>query len=156
MGSESFKISESFRTSESTKVSKSPKKPELLEKSIKENTIDSTGNIELEEIISKWPELLKAAKQHNHHLVAILTSSKPIALEHSELTLEVPFVYHKKRISDKDTQKILKQISKSVFGRNFTFKSVINKELASKGSKENFSNEKIVEEIFNDEAEMEE
>ena len=68
----------------------------------------------------------------------------------------MPFVYHKKRISDKDTQKILKQISKSVFGRNFTFKSVINKELASKGSKENFSNEKIVEEIFNDEAEMEE
>src|SRR3989344_3702950 len=149
-------VSEKIKMSESPEIKKAGSITELSGKTHNESAETPQGELNFAGITDRWQELLKGAKKHNHHLVAILTSSKPIGLENNQLTIEVPFAFHKTRISDNETQKILKQMSKSVFGRNFAFKSVINKQLAEKVEKEKFSNEKIVEEIFNDEADKEE
>lgn len=135
-----------------TKSTVAKQTPNTVETKAVENNEETAKNYTLEQILGKWPQLLHEAKNYNHHLVAILTSSKPVAFADKVLTIEVPFVFHKKRVDDQDTQKIIKQMTKAVYGQSISIKSLINKQMPRKSSDEEpLSNEKIVEEIFNEE-----
>ena len=97
-------------------------------------------------ITEKWPDILTKAKDYNHFLTAILTGAR-LELNNGEILLKVTSSFHKKRVDNVETKKILLKIINDFTGENIDFQCIIQKENPKKESAIN--NEKIVEEIFN-------
>jgi hypothetical protein len=119
----------------------------LKEKSLEKKTninISNEGKFRL--INEKWSDILLKAKDYNHFLTAILTGAK-LELINGEIVLKVASSFHKKRIDNVDTKKILLKIISDLTGESIDFQCIIHKESPKRESSTN--NEKIVEEIFN-------
>jgi DNA polymerase-3 subunit gamma/tau len=97
-------------------------------------------------ITDKWTEILVKAKEFNHFLTAILTGAK-LELIDGEIILKVTSPFHKKRIDNAETKKILLKIISELTGESIDFQCIIYRENSTIKSSTN--NEKIVEEIFN-------
>ena len=97
-------------------------------------------------ISDKWTEILVKAKDFNHFLTAILTGAK-LELINGEIILKVTSPFHKKRIDNAETKKILLKIISDLTGESIDFQCIIYRETSIKKSSTN--NERIVEEIFN-------
>lgn len=119
----------------------------LKEKPIERRLETNMSNEEKFKLINeKWSDILLKAKDYNHFLTAILTGSK-LELDNGEIVLKVTSSFHKKRIDNIDTKKILLKIISDFTGESIDFQCIIHKESPKKES--SINNEKIVEEIFN-------
>jgi DNA polymerase-3 subunit gamma/tau len=102
---------------------------------------------EQEQLINdNWEKILLKAKDHNHFLTAILTGLK-IKLENGQIYFITQTSFHKQRLDNIETRKLLTKIINEICGINVDFKCIIDKSKTTKHTTQN--NEKLVEEIFN-------
>jgi hypothetical protein len=111
----------------------------------KREIINSSIEDKFKLINEKWSEILIKAKDYNHFLTAILTGAI-LEMNQEGIVLMVTSSFHKKRLDNAETKKILLKIINDLTGENIDFQCIIHKGNSKKDSIIN--NEKIVEEIF--------
>ena len=73
-----------------------------------------SGKLELNEVISKWSEIMEAIKPHNHSLEALLRATKPSGFDGESLILEVFYKFHKERLEVDRYRKIVEEVASKV------------------------------------------
>lgn len=71
---------------------------------------DKENVITLEQIQSKWKEVLTKTKECNHSLSAFLKMGKLVSWENDVLLLSFPFKFHQEKIKDIKNKKIIEEI----------------------------------------------
>ncbi|MFQ5492559.1 MAG: DNA polymerase III subunit gamma/tau [Candidatus Dojkabacteria bacterium] len=137
--------------------SQPPKAAETNESTLKsttkkKNRPNSSGSIvDMEELRSKWREVMKGAKSFNHQMVSFLTTAMVSGIEDNVIYLQVPFEFHKKRLEAKRSQDAMKEITMGIFGVELAMQCKVDKKLNKrKVKKGNDSNSDLVESVFSD------
>ena len=152
-------IKSEVQISPEVKITQAIKKDDLpekmgekeIEKNIeikKELTQKISSDIEgqFKKIKDNWSEILIKVREFNHFLTAILTSAK-LEIKDGVIVLGVNSTFHKKRLDNVETKKILQKIIQDLTGENIDFQCIIQKvDLKNDSS---INNEKMVENIFN-------
>jgi len=68
----------------------------------------------LEDVTSKWPEILKAVRPKNHSVEALLRATSPVAFDGEDLLLEVFYKFHKDKLETDRCRKIVEESVKDV------------------------------------------
>jgi DNA polymerase-3 subunit gamma/tau len=131
------------------KETKEAKEEVAVKEEVKINPANKINNPnvekQVEDLKKHWKGILDAAKKYNHFLTAILAK---VQLEADEgmVVFKVGSTFHKKRLENKETRKILSGLFTEQCGFDIDYKCII--ELAKNKDKENISNSKLVEEFF--------
>ncbi len=80
-----------------------------------------------DEVVKRWSEILEALKSHNHSIVGVLRSCKPVSLSKGVLTVESPYKFHTERLSDAAVQKALAEVIYNIVGLKVSVKPVLRK-----------------------------
>jgi DNA polymerase III subunit gamma/tau len=78
---------------------------------ISRKTSTAKGKFSLLDVQTKWQDILKAVRPHNHSIEALLRSTKPIEFDGDMLELEVFYKFHKDKL---ETDKCRVLVEKSV------------------------------------------
>lgn len=122
-------VAASEASEERTAVKKEVKKSGTLSESVaagKKFKID----LSMQQISSKWQEVLESIKRYNHSLASTLKLGK-LDKVHEDGALEIIFEhdFHSQRVNDNKNKKILEEVLKDIFGLDLTVKTVIVKNL---------------------------
>ena len=139
-----------------TTVNKTEKKVETLKreevkKVEKEVEIpEDAAPVNMDDMKDGWIKVIDESRSHNHHLVAMLSGAKIRQDENNgALQICVPYAFHKNRLTDAETRKILGEIFKKVYGKTVAYSCVIDKTLADKAKEiKSKGNEDLVEDIL--------
>lgn len=101
---------------------KSDKRETIGNTSGKEQVSSRSSNLTLEEILSKWPEILEKVKPLNHSVQAFLRATRPIAWEDGFLILEVFYKFHKDQLEKDQCRKIFEKVASEVLGSEVKMK----------------------------------
>jgi len=124
-----------------------PIKAELKPKQpLKTKGLQDIGK-QISELNEHWKAILNAAKKYNHFLTAILAKVQLESdSEEGVVVFKVGSTFHKKRLENKETRKILSELFQEHCGFDVDYKCII--ELEKSKDKEDKSNSKLVEEFF--------
>jgi len=95
--------------------------------------------ISLKKVKKNWDKLVKKSKDINHSLTALLTSSKPVGVEGSNLILEVFYPFHKERLESVRTRKLLDKLSEDTYGICLNVRCVVSLEKPKNNKKDNLT-----------------
>jgi len=98
------------------KEEKKEEKPE-----IKMNIGKPQARIKVEEVYSKWKELLAEVKPYNHSVEAFLRAARPVSVEGDRVEIEVFYKFHKERLEDNRNRKIVEKGLENVLGVPLVF-----------------------------------
>lgn len=99
------------------------------------------GNVQV--ILDKWQEILRVVRPFNHSVEGLLRSTKPVAFDGTNLTLEAFYVFHKDKLSEEKSRKIVEDAVAAVLEAP---KIVLNLVLGKAKPAEDLS--KVAESIF--------
>jgi len=91
-----------------------------------EKKIDSNPNISLEEINSRWDEVLTQIKRINHSLVLVIQASRPKEIIGSTLRLSTKYKFHKDRIEDISIKALIEKVLHNIFGKVLSIEAVVD------------------------------
>ena len=69
-----------------------------------------SGKIDVDQVRTKWQEILKAMRPHNHSLEALLRSCSPYGFEGNYLVLNVFYQFHKDRLEVDRHKKLVEEV----------------------------------------------
>lgn len=98
---------------------------------------------DIERVLSKWQEILRVVRPFNHSVEGLLRSTKPVAFDGTNLTLEAFYVFHKDKLSEEKSRKIVEDAVAAVLEAP---KIVLNLVLGKAKPAEDLS--KVAESIF--------
>lgn len=146
--------SETVKNEDKSKVKPNNKKSMRKSREVSLDTKnESSQNLDLEEITSRWDEVLKIAKDNNSQLAAMLIRAEIDGIDaDGKVVLNVPFKFHRKQLENKNTMLALGNITLEVYGNPLNFRYEVDEKLAAveDEKKDEESNIGIVEEIFGD------
>jgi len=87
------------------------------------------GNINKEQILEKWNEVLARVKQHNHSLSFILRVCQPKDINNNQLCLAFKYKFHKDRVSEINIKAIVEKVLQEVYRAPLTIEAVIDENL---------------------------
>jgi DNA polymerase III gamma/tau subunit len=90
----------------------------------------SKFNIQLEGVLSKWPQVLEKVKPLNHSVQAFLKASRPVSLEGDCLVLEVFYKFHKDQLEQDKCRKMVEQVCGQVFSTPIKLKFILSQKPA--------------------------
>ena len=90
----------------------------------------------LEEVITRWSEILEKVKPLNHSVQAFLRACRPIAFENGFLTLEVFYKFHKEQLETDKCRKIFEQVASEVISCPIKLKCTLGEKPQKKIEKE--------------------
>lgn len=102
----------------------------------------SVGNLELEKVVEKWPEILEGVKPLNHSVLAFLKAAKPLECKDGFLTLEVFYKFHKDQLEKETSRRIFEKVASEVLGGRVKLKCRLGE-----GKKEKLSEKLEQEEV---------
>lgn len=76
-------------------------------------------------VMDHWDEILIALKPHNHSIVGVLRSCRPLSVTDGILTIESPYKFHAERLSEQRTQTLLAEVVSHVVGLDVRIKAVL-------------------------------
>ncbi len=111
------------------------KEPAPAEKKTDETLPVAT--ISKDEILNKWPEVLKELKTYNHSISAFLKSCSFIDLRKNEIIISTPYVFHKEKLDEPKSRDIINKVLDKIAGTVSTLhlKIVFDKDLEKLGYK---------------------
>ncbi|OGC97067.1 DNA polymerase III, subunit gamma and tau [Candidatus Amesbacteria bacterium RIFCSPHIGHO2_01_FULL_48_32] len=74
------------------------------------------GGHMLDDVLSHWPEVMKAVRPKNHSVEALLRSTKPVGFDGRDLILEAFYEFHKKQLETERCRVIVEQTVSEVLG----------------------------------------
>lgn len=137
------------------------KEPEDDDKREEKTKTKSEANFSINDVISKWPEILGKVKPLNHSVLAFLKATRPLNCEDGFLVLEVFYKFHKDQLEKDQCRKIFEKAASEVLGCDVKLKCNLSetkreavpmpKVEAIAGSQTNNNADiiKLAEEIFN-------
>lgn len=96
----------------------------------KTETQNKQDDLKIEEIQSRWGEVIEGIKKYNHSMCFILKVSKPIELSGRVLKLAHSHVFHQERIQDLKNKQNLENILKEVYNYDLLVESIIDETLS--------------------------
>ena len=108
-------------------------------------------------IQKSWDSFLQRVRPHNTHLAAILRSTRPLELDGNDLICEVFWRFHKEKLEEVKTIRLLEEIIEEVTGAKIRLKFVLAKKESQQPQSVKSSDvvdidagelEKIAQEIF--------
>lgn len=75
----------------------------------------STNEIALEEIQSRWGEILLGVRPKNYSIEALLRATRPVELVGQVITVEVFYKFHKDKLEDGKCRQIVEEVMSEVF-----------------------------------------
>ncbi len=97
-----------------------------------EKTLEPSASISLEEINSRWSEVLTQIKKINHSLVLVIQASKPKEIVGSTLRLSTKYKFHKDRIEDISIKALIENVLHGIFGRKLVVEAIVDEQLQTK------------------------
>lgn len=82
----------------------------------------NTANFTLDDVLSKWPEILEKVKPLNHSVQAFLRATRPMACQDGYLILEVFYKFHKDQLEKDQCRKIFEKVASEVLGSEIKMK----------------------------------
>ncbi len=70
----------------------------------------------IEDVVSKWPDILEKVKPMNHSVLAFLKACRPKSCEEGYLVLEVFYKFHKDQLESDKCRKIFEKAASEVLG----------------------------------------
>ncbi|MFZ5366207.1 MAG: DNA polymerase III subunit gamma/tau [Patescibacteria group bacterium] len=83
------------------------------------------GNVSLEEIQTRWQEVLLATRTRNHSVEALLRATRPINLAGEVLTLEVFYKFHKDQLETERIRRIVEEAASELLGTPISLKCIL-------------------------------
>ena len=80
-------------------------------------------------IQKNWSDFLQKVRPHNTHLTAILRATRPFKLDGSDLICEVFYRFHKEKLEEVKTIRLLEEIMEKVMGTKIKLKFVLVKKV---------------------------
>jgi DNA polymerase-3 subunit gamma/tau len=81
-----------------------------------EDNINAGPSLSVEDIKKRWESFVLEIKPFNNHLYAFLENANVVSFSGGNLTLEVPFSFHKDRIEIPKSREVIASVFKKVFG----------------------------------------
>ncbi len=93
-----------------------------------------SDNLEMtsEVVVSVWPQVLTATKEHNHTLVAVLRSARPMGLDQAFLIIEVDYPFHKQKLEEPKNRDIVEKVVSDIMGKEIKIKFVLGDKNSNK------------------------
>lgn len=113
------------RTEESATVEETEKKETLCEK-VKKIVETSKRQVNLEEIKSKWDEILKNIEINSPSLVFVLKMANILNIENNTINLEVGFAFHQEKLSEINTKIKLEKIISDILDEKIKLEICLN------------------------------
>jgi hypothetical protein len=110
---------------------------------INDNQLPPMTTDDIQKIIDKWQEILRVVRPFNHSVEGLLRSTRPIAFDGTNLTLEVFYKFHKDKLSEEKCRTIVEDCVATVLEAP---KIVVNLVLGKAKPQEDLS--KVAESIF--------
>lgn len=88
-----------------------------------------SGNINIDKIISKWPEVLAKIKKYNHSLSFILRVCQPKDLKGNQLCLAFKYKFHKDRMNDMQIKVLIERILNEVYDQPLIIEAIIDESI---------------------------
>ena len=101
-------------------------KEELVEV-LPKKAAPSKSSVSFTHIQKNWSDFLQKVRPHNTHLTAILRATRPFQLEGSDLICEVFYRFHKEKLEEIKTIRLLEEIMEEVMGKKIKLKFVLVK-----------------------------
>lgn len=105
----------------------------------------------LENVKDNWEKFLRALRPHNSSVEALLRSTRPLKVEGGFLTVEAFYQFHKDRLGDEKSLKIMETVLEKLFNEPVKVKCVLGrreKPIVKQASKLKASSVTEMEEIF--------
>ena len=87
------------------------------------------SDMDLQEICSRWHEVLAKVKKYNHSLSFILKVCQVKNVKEGTMSLAFKYKFHKDRMSDDRIKQLVEKTLQEVFGYNFTIEPVVDENL---------------------------
>lgn len=75
----------------------------------------ASTNLKIEEIQSRWQEVLLAVRPKNHSVEALLRATRPKAINGEMLTIEVFYKFHKDKLETEKCRQIVEEAASEIF-----------------------------------------
>ncbi|MBU2577761.1 DNA polymerase III subunit gamma/tau [Patescibacteria group bacterium] len=82
-------------------------------------------NINIEEVVSRWPEILGKVKPLNHSVQALLKASRPLSFEGDFLILEVFYKFHKDQLETQKCRQIFEKTASEILNCDIKLKCTL-------------------------------
>lgn len=92
---------------------------------------DSGAILTLEDIHSRWNEVLTQIKRVNHSLLFVMQASRPKEIIDSKLRLSTKYKFHKDRIETIDIKNLIENVLHNVFGKVLTVEALVDENMES-------------------------
>jgi len=130
----------------------------------------SGKNVSLEEVQSRWKELLLAVRPRNYSIEAFLRAARPVNFDNNNLVIEVFYQFHRDKLDSEKCRSIVEEVASEMFGAPIKMKYTLGerptpqkvpeteifspdnggyKEKGSNGETEDEDILKVAEKIFN-------
>jgi DNA polymerase III gamma/tau subunit len=117
----------------------------------KPKTDDFEKEIELEKVSEVWDKFLDQLRPQNQRLLGFLSKAEPSEIRGEELVLKVPFKFHKDRIENRESKKVISGVFKGLLNVALIPSCKIVTDMREVDEDdEDFDNSDLVEEIFGD------
>ncbi len=83
-------------------------------------------NASLQEIISKWEQVVNKIRDYNHSLSFILSVAKPVKLEKGKLTIEFQYKLHHERVKEKKIKQVVEDVIKEISGLKLIIEPIVS------------------------------
>ena len=90
----------------------------------------SKSSISFAHVQKNWNDFLQKVRPHNTHLTAILRSVRPFDFDGQNLTCEVFYRFHKEKLEEIKTIRLLEEIMEEVMGAKIKLRFVLAKKTA--------------------------
>ena len=97
-----------------------------------EKRAKSKKGLSIEKIKDKWSQVLRATKDHNPSLEALLRDGVPLGFEDGTLLLEFNYLFHKDKIADRKNREFLEGILADIFKIQILLKCILREKTAVK------------------------
>ena len=89
----------------------------------------AAADLNEEEVLTRWPEVLVKIKKYNHSLCFVLQNCVPQALTAGTLTLRFKYKFHRDRILDASVRGIMESALAEVFGGQTKIETILDENL---------------------------
>ena len=89
--------------------------------------VDKSGKVE--NILSRWNEVLAKVKKYNHSLSFILKVCKPYEIKDGKLCLAFKYKFHKDRLEDGNIRNLVEKTLKEVFSEDMPIETIVDEKL---------------------------
>jgi len=87
------------------------------------------SKVSIDEVLSKWNELLVRIKKYNHSLQFILKVCQPKSINDTQICLAFKYKFHKDRVNDANIKSIIEKALYETFGTKLTIEAIIDENL---------------------------